>query len=79
MQLSKPMLAAIEMAETSSSQALFRWPGGFWTGDPWPGKEGPSIPFESVGFSTVEALIERGKFEVVERMKRGDPSRVNLI
>jgi hypothetical protein len=76
--LSPKMHKALEMASTSAHQSLYRWPGGFWTGDPWPGLE-KSVPHEHVGTATVEALIERGHFEVAERMKRGDPCKVYLL
>ena len=76
--LSPAMQKALEIAQTSYYQSLFRWPGGFWAGDPWPGTE-KAVPVEWVNTRTVDALIERGHFEIADRLKRGAPSKVYLI
>lgn len=77
--LSKEMERGLEMAECSSTQTLYRWPGGYWCGDPWPGRTGKhEIPIEHVGTQTAIALLDRDYFQISERLKRGDPCALIL-
>ncbi len=62
---------ALEYATESVDGRLFRWPGGYWTDDPWLGQHGQ--PRRWVGTQTVEALRQRGLVSPVEgaALKRG--------
>jgi hypothetical protein len=71
--LSKTMLGALEVA--TDKGALVRLNGGFWT---WPGcpsgREG--VPVWYVGWSTINALVLRGKLRVTGRAAANYATRV---
>lgn len=78
--LSATQQKALDCAKAHGG-ALERWTGGFWT---FPGAPtvadhgGYKVPAEHYGWPTIKALIDRGIFEVVGRMPRGDPNAVRL-
>lgn len=76
--LSLTMLQAIQHADEQGDQELVRHPGGFWSHAGWKGVRSGEVWF---GATTVNALIDRGIFTVVE-IKRGEaftfPVRVRL-
>jgi len=69
--LSPSMVEALEFARREGG-SLIRHPGGYWAGEAW------KSPMPSMGTNTIIALIDRGLFAVTERMRRGDPCRVEL-
>lgn len=79
MSISQEQQRALDMAREGIEGRLWRWPGGYWTNDPWHGdRQGQQVPHKHVGTQTVDALVRRGYFTVVKYMKRGDYEIVEL-
>lgn len=76
--MSKKMCECQAFAEKQFHNRLYRHPGGYWTDYPYlVGSQSP-VPKKYFSTNTVNALIQRGVFEVVERLPRKQPSIVEL-
>ncbi len=61
--LSLTMREAIKRAH-AGNDALYRWPGGYWTDRPWDGTS--SAPKWWVASNTVQALVDRRLVSTVD-------------
>ncbi len=75
MKLSPMMETALHYARDNGG-VLVRYPGGFWAVPNTPVINGVPDPY--FGTTTIHALMTRGAVEVIERLPRGDPLRVQI-
>lgn len=63
-QISPTQRKALVMATENYEGRLHRWPGGYWSDDPYLGQQGP--PHRWVGTQTIESLRIRGAIIAIE-------------